>query len=69
MRRKMSRTQRRRYGTARRIIAAELGHGRTQVARGYLGDSDEQRPDQDENRVEPVGDNPFAPNVLPMSSV
>lgn len=25
--------------------------------------------DQDENRVEPVGDNPFAPNVLPMSSV
>ena len=25
--------------------------------------------DQNENRVEPVGDNPFAPNVLPMSSV
>jgi transposase InsO family protein len=24
--------------------------------------------DQDENRVEPVGDNPFAPKVLPMSS-
>ena len=24
--------------------------------------------DQDENRVEPVGQNPFAPNVLPMSS-
>ena len=25
--------------------------------------------DEDSNRVEPVGDNPFAPKVLPMSSV
>jgi hypothetical protein len=24
--------------------------------------------DEEENRVEPVGENPFAPKVLPMSS-
>jgi hypothetical protein len=24
--------------------------------------------DQEENRVEPVGENPFAPKVLPMSA-